>query len=266
MTTTIEAMETVIRLERALASGNRQLTPEKIAAAQEELAAARAEIKPLSEAMDWAFQQVATFRADRRRLEGALNKARRALAKAQEEGAAAAAAAAKKYVGVRAAVEAKKTPPAVIAAQKEIVDAEQALADLDKESRFVARLVEEECQFLDGMDSLREWTARGRVGDPPSCAVAWAESARANAEALYPLTALPAWTPVNEDRVYADVADSADEDTLLWSLPEPVVEVAPPVNVTPVVAKPKKSVIPADETPAQRKRRMLFRKIGVAAA
>jgi hypothetical protein len=265
MTATLNAMETVIRLERALASG-RQLAPETVAAAQAELTAARAEIKPLiSDSMDWAFQQVSTFRADRRRLEGTIGKAQRALKKAEEDGAAAAAAAAKKYVGVRAAVEAKKTPPAVTSAKKEIADAEQALADLDKESRFIARLVEEECQFLDGMDSLNEWTARGRVGEPPACAVAWISTARANAEALYPLTALPAWAPVNEDRVYADVADSADEDTLLWSLPEPVVE-EQPVQVAPIAPRPKKPVIPADETPAQRKRRMLFRKIGVAAA
>jgi hypothetical protein len=261
MTATLDAMETVIRLERVLTSSSRQLTPEKIAAAREELVAARAEIKPLSEAMDWAFQQTAQARADRRRLENTLSKARRALAKAQEEGAAAAAAAAKKYVGVRAAVEAKKTPPAVTAAQKEIAEAEQALADLEKDSRFVTRLVEEECQFLDGMDTIREWTARGRVGDPPACAVAWSEAARQNAEALYPLTPLPVWNPNNEDRMYTDVADSADEDTLLWSLPEPVVE-EQPVQVAPVThTRPKKPVIPADETPAQRKRRMLFRKV-----
>jgi hypothetical protein len=260
MTTTIDAMETVIRLERALTSG-RQLAPETVAAAQTELETARAEIKPLSEAMDWAFQQVAQARANRRRLEGAISKAQRALKKAEEDATATAAAAAKKFVGARAALEAKKVSPAVTVAKKEIADAELALTDLEKESRFVARLVEEECLFLDGMDTIREWTARGRMGAPPACAVAWTEATRQNTEALYPLTALPAWAPVNEERTYADVADSTDEDVLLWSLPEPEKPVEPVANPITVPIRFKKPVIPADETPAQRKHRMLFRKV-----
>ena len=263
MTATLDAMETVIRLERALASG-RQLAPEKVAAAQEELTATRDEIQPMvSDAMDWAFQQVATYRADRRRLEGTMSKARRTLAKAHEDAQVAAAAAAKKYTAVRAAIEATKTPPAVVAAKKEIADAEEALAALDKDSRFLTRLVEEECAFVDGMASVREWAARGRVGTPPSCMTAWIDATRSTADTLYPLTPLPAWKPVNEDRLYTDVADSPDEDALLWSLPEPVEEVVVPVSVTPVMHKPKKPVIPADETPAQRKRRMLFRHVSV---
>lgn len=263
MTATLDAMETVIRLERALASG-RQLAPEKVAAAEEELIATRAEVQPMiSDAMDWAFQQVATYRADRRRLEGTISKARRALAKAHEDAQVAVAAAAKKYTAVRAAVEATKTPPAVVAAKKEIADAEEALAALDKDSRFLTRLVEEECAFVDGLASVREWAARGCVGAPPSCMAAWIDATRSAADALYPLTPLAPWKADNEERMYTDVADSPDEDTLLWSLPEPVEEVAAPVNVTPVVTKPKKPIIPADETPAQRKRRMLFRRMAV---
>lgn len=265
MTATLDAMETAIRLERALASG--RAVGETADVARAELAAARAEIQPqVSESMDWAFEQVATARADRRRLEGALAKARRTLKKAEEEGAAAAAAAAKKYVGVRAALEVKKTPPAVIAAQKEIADAEQTLADLEKNIRFLVRLVEEECEFLDGMASIREWSARGRVGNPPSCAVAWIAATRQTADMLYPLSPLPVWSRNNEERMYTDVADSADEDQLLWSFPEPIVEEKPVAAVVAPVTRPKKPVIPADETPAQRKRRMLFRKLNPVAA
>jgi hypothetical protein len=151
----------------------------------------------------------------------------------------------------------------VVAAKKEIADAEEALAALDKDSRFLTRLVEEECAFVDGMTSVREWTARGRVGAPPSCMAAWIDATRSTADTLYPLTPLPAWKPVNEDRLNTDVADSPDEDTLMWSLPEPVVVEERPIVTEPVAPKPKKPIIPTDETPAQRKRRMLFRRMAV---
>lgn len=263
MTATLDAMETAIRLERALASG-RQLAPEKVAAAQEELVATRAEIQPMvSDAMDWAFQQVATFRADRRRLEGTLSKARRALAKAHEDAQAATAAAAKKYTAARAVMEATKIPPAVAAAKKEIADAEEALAALDKDSRFLTRLVEEECAFVDGMTSVREWVARGRVGAPPSCMTAWIDATRSTADNLYPLSPLSAWKATNYERLYTDVADSPDDDALLYEPPVEEVATVSVVRVTPTRA-PKKPVIPADETPAQRKRRMLFRRMPVA--
>jgi hypothetical protein len=208
--------------------------------------------------MDWAFQTVATYRADRRRLETTIAKARRTLKKAEEEGAAAAAAAAKKFVGARAAIEAKKTPPAVTAAREEIAAAELSLTELEKENRFMERLVAEECDFLDGIKTIREWAARGSTGAPPAAATAWiAAIQKASTESLGPLDTLTKWIPNREDRVYADVADSADQDDLLWSLPEPEKPVEPIVEIRPVT-RPKKPMIPADETPAQRKRRMLF--------
>lgn len=258
MTATLDAMETVIRLERALASG--RAVGETAVVAEQEMAAARTEIHPqVSDAMDWAFQQIATFRADRRRLEATLTKARRALKKAEEEGAAALAAAAKKYTGARAVLEAQKTPPAVLAAKKEIADAEQALADLETSNRFLERLVVEECQFLDGLQMIREWQALGSVGQPPACATAWMTATRQTADALYPMTALPPWRRDNEDRMATIVADSADSDTLLWSLEEQPKS----VNLQEETPKPEvvrqKPIITADETPAQRKRRMLFR-------
>jgi hypothetical protein len=264
MTATLDAMETVLRLERALAAnGGRQLTDETRAAAATEMAAARAEIRPMvSEDMDWAFQTVATYRADRRRLEAMAAKARRNLKKAEEEGAAAAAAAAKKFVGVRAALEAKKTPAAVTAAKEEIAVAELALTELEKENRFMERLVTEECEFQDGLQTIREWTARGSTGTPPAAAVSWiAASKKAKLDLLGPLNSLTRWVPSRDHRVYADVTDSTDDDVNLWSLPEPEVPIVPVVEVRPVMNRPKKPVIPADETPAQRKRRMLFRKL-----
>jgi hypothetical protein len=266
MTATLDAMETVTRLERAL-SGTRQLSDETRIAATEELTAARAEIRPqISEDMDWGFQTVATYRADRRRLEATITKARRTLKKAEEEGAVAAAAAAKKFVGARAALEAKKTPPAVTAAKKEIADAEQALTDLEKENRFMERLVAEECEFLDGLQNIREWQSRGSAGEPPAAAVAWiAAVQKATMDSIGPLDTLTKWVSDRADRVYADVADSADEDTLMWSPPEPEKPVI--VEIKPIAAPVRpKPVIPADETPAQRKRRMLFRKLNPVSA
>lgn len=267
MTATLEAMEMTIRLERALASG--RAVGETAEAAQQELTAARAEIQPMvSDAMDWAFQTIATYRADRRRLEGTLAKARRSLKKAEEDGIAAAAAAAKKYTGMRAKEEASKVSPQVTAAKKEIADTEQMLADLEKNNRFLERLVAEECDFVDGLASVREWQSRGSEGEPPACATAWMKAARQTADALFPMTPLGRWKSDNEERMYTDVADSPDEDMLLWSLPEPETTPEPEPSEKPktVTRKPKKPVIPVDETPAQRKRRMLFRKIGVAAA
>jgi hypothetical protein len=266
MTATLDAMETVMRLERAL-NGGRQLSEETRIAATEELDAARAEIRPqISDAMDWAFQTVATYRADRRRLEATIAKARRTLKKAEEEGAAAAAAAAKKFVGVRAALEAKKTPPAVTAAREEIAAAELALTELEKENRFMERLVAEECDFLDGVQTIREWTARGSEGTPPAAATSWIAAAqKATLDSIGPLDTLTKWVPNREDRVYADVADNVDEDALLWSLPEPEKPVVVETKPIAAIVRPK-PVIPADETPNQRKRRMLFRKLNPVAA
>ena len=266
MTATLDAMEVTIRLERALASG--RAVGETAEAAQQELTAARAEIQPLvSDAMDWAFQKVATFRADRRRLEGLLAKTRRTLKKAEEDGVAAAAAAAKKYTGLRAKEEALKVSPAAAAAKKEIAELEQSLADLEKDNRFLERLVAEECEFLDGIETIREWTARSSDGQPPACAVAWMKAARQTADALFPMSALGPWTADNENRMYTAVSDSTDDDMLLWSLPEPETKPEPEQSeqTKTNALKQKKPVIPADETPAQRKKRMLFRRLTATA-
>jgi len=196
----------------------------------------------------WAFRQVAEVRLQQERLEKAVEKAQGIIQKAIEE-----AKAAMVYRPRGAAPP--KEPAAVSAAKGKIKELRAEIAALEEKNGLLIRVVMDQIREIDEMREVRQWRTLGgpMPGHLATRIQTWYEE-KVEVMGLAPLEGKKATDQLQ--------ADPLDWQSTLQIDSEPQELLAPTEAVEEPVAPPARMrvsyIVPADESPAERRKRQLF--------